>query len=187
VLDRARRALLADRGYAHVRTFHRMVLAPDAPVAPPVVPVGVALRPIDPTADAPSVHALLREAFAEHGLLGVPEDHAIWRHLTLDEPRWVPGPSQVAVADGAIVGAVLGFPEEEQGWIRHLGVSGAQRGRGLGAALLSAAFLAFRELGLPQVGLGVDSANRSGATRLYERVGMRVASEVELLERRLPI
>jgi mycothiol synthase len=180
--DTGRAELLLDRGYRRGRTFHRMVLRPAAPT--PSVPRldGIVLEPLDPTADAAAVHALLLRAFAEHELMGIPADLPTWRHDTVDDPRWVPGPSLVARSNGMIVGAVVGFPEDEQGWIRHLGVASSHRGRGLGAALLAASIARFRDMGLAQVGLGVDSTNRSGATRLYERVGMRVARRVDLFE-----
>jgi ribosomal protein S18 acetylase RimI-like enzyme len=48
------------------------------------------------------------------------------------------------------------------------------RRRGLGEALLRAAFAALYERGRRRVGLGVDAENVTGALRLYERVGMRV-------------
>jgi mycothiol synthase len=182
-----RLALLEARGYGLARTFHRMVLPPDAPLPPTAAPAGVRIEPIDRERDAADVHALLRRAFAEHDLLGVPEDLAAWRHETIDDRRWRPGPSLVArTEDGRIIGAVVGFPEEGQGWVRHLGVDRAHRGRGLGAALLAAAFAAFREAGLAQVGLGVDSGNPSGATRLYEQMGMQVARRVDMHRRVVP-
>jgi ribosomal protein S18 acetylase RimI-like enzyme len=47
---------------------------------------------------------------------------------------------------------------------------------------------AFRELwrrGHTQIGLEVDAANETGATRLYERAGMRVTRRYDTYERRL--
>jgi ribosomal protein S18 acetylase RimI-like enzyme len=55
-----------------------------------------------------------------------------------------------------------------------LGVRRPWRRRGLGLALLHASFREFRARGLPRALLGVDSENTTGATRLYERAGMRV-------------
>jgi ribosomal protein S18 acetylase RimI-like enzyme len=185
--EEERGRLLADRGFSLRSTFHRMLLPGETPVSDAPAPEGVEMAPLDPARDAAAVHALLRRAFGEHELLGIPAEEAAWRHETVEDPRWVPGPSLVARADGELVGAVVGFPEEDQGWIRNLGVARSQRGRGLGAALLAASFRAFRDLGLAPVGLGVDSANRSGATALYERMGMRVAKQVDLLARMLDV
>ena len=44
-------------------------------------------------------------------------------------------------------------------------------------ALLLHSFREFRRRGQPQVTLGVDAANPTGATRLYESVGMHVLRE----------
>jgi ribosomal protein S18 acetylase RimI-like enzyme len=45
----------------------------------------------------------------------------------------------------------------------------------LGIALLLHSFSEFYRRGKYKVGLGVDSQNLTGATRLYERAGMHVA------------
>ena len=48
---------------------------------------------------------------------------------------------------------------------------------GLGLALLQHAFGAYYSRGLRRVGLGVDTQNLSGATRLYQKAGMHVHRE----------
>ena len=63
--------------------------------------------------------------------------------------------------------------DPELGWIGTLGVRPAWRRRGLGEALLRAAFAELFARGRRRVGLGVDTENVTGALRLYERVGMR--------------
>ena len=60
------------------------------------------------------------------------------------------------------------------GWVEILGVRKPWRRKGLGQALLQHAFGAYYERGMRKVGLGVDSQNLSGATRLYRKVGMHV-------------
>ncbi len=59
------------------------------------------------------------------------------------------------------------------GWIKNLGVRPKHRGRGIATALLNQSFAEFQKRGYERVGLGVDSDNQSGATGVYERVGMR--------------
>ena len=63
------------------------------------------------------------------------------------------------------------------GWVRSLWVRRPWRKRGLGNALLLNAFRQFHERGERRVGLGVDAESPTGATRLYERAGMRVVEE----------
>ena len=66
-----------------------------------------------------------------------------------------------------------------------LGVNREARGRGIGAALLHGAFEAIAERRIPSVLLVVDAANSTGATALYERVGMRVVKRFDVWERAL--
>ena len=61
-----------------------------------------------------------------------------------------------------------------RGWVSSLAVRDAWRRRGIGEALLRAAFARFRERGMTTVVLNVDRDNTTGATRLYERAGMRL-------------
>jgi hypothetical protein len=56
---------------------------------------------------------------------------------------------------------------------------------GLGRALLWHSFGEFYPGGTTTTGLGVDSANLTGATRLYQRAGLWVASEFALCEKEM--
>ena len=69
--------------------------------------------------------------------------------------------------------------------MRVLGVRRPWRRRGLGRALLLEAFARFRERGCHAAALGVDGENTTGAVRLYESVGMRVAHRADVYERRI--
>lgn len=57
------------------------------------------------------------------------------------------------------------------------------RGRGIGAALLRHSFAAFAARGVRRLFLAVDAENPTGATVLYERVGMEVVKRWDLWER----
>jgi ribosomal protein S18 acetylase RimI-like enzyme len=59
------------------------------------------------------------------------------------------------------------------------GVRRPWRRRGLGLALLRRAFGEFQRRGERLVQLGVDAASPTGATRLYERVGMRTITTLD--------
>ncbi|TWT66324.1 putative acetyltransferase [Posidoniimonas polymericola] len=58
------------------------------------------------------------------------------------------------------------------GAIQNVGVTPMHRGRGLGAALVSAATVGFQQAGLSRVCLEVTAAN-TAAVRLYQRLGFR--------------
>jgi phosphinothricin acetyltransferase len=57
--------------------------------------------------------------------------------------------------------------------------------RGIGRALLLTAFDALRRRGIAAAELGVDSESPTGATRLYESVGMRTVRASEWWQKRL--
>jgi ribosomal protein S18 acetylase RimI-like enzyme len=61
----------------------------------------------------------------------------------------------------------------------------AWRGRGIGMALLRAAFAAFRTRGLTGVALEVDDVSMDGAVALYRRAGMRIVRRTDVLEQLL--
>jgi ribosomal protein S18 acetylase RimI-like enzyme len=55
----------------------------------------------------------------------------------------------------------------------------------LGLALLYHSFGEFFKLGSRVISLGVDASNPTGATRLYQKAGMHVASEFVSYEKEL--
>ena len=73
-----------------------------------------------------------------------------------------------------IAGAAMAYHFDTGGWIRSLAVRRPWRKQGLGLALLYDVFGKMYALGEHRVGLGVDAESLTGATRLYERAGMRV-------------
>ncbi len=83
-----------------------------------------------------------------------------------------------------VVAATRNDPERSGGgWIGALGVRRAWRGQGLAKALLLHSFREFHRRGKRRVGLGVDSENPTGATKLYESVGMVVDTEQVVWEK----
>jgi hypothetical protein len=84
---------------------------------------------------------------------------------------------------------IAGFSQnrfrKEIGWIGTIAVRRPWRRKGLGIALMHHTFGEFYKRGTLIIGLGVDSANLTGATRLYERAGMYVAGEFALYEKRI--
>lgn len=111
-----------------------------------------------------------------------------WRARQLERDDFDPSLWSVAKDGDEVAGAVIGGVDAEldAGWIPTVGVRRRWRRRGLGGALLRASFAAFVRAGCPTVALGVDSAGTTGATRLYEREGMRVAFTTLCFQRPTP-
>ena len=177
-------ALYERHGYELKRHFFRMVIdLGDEPPAPPEVE-GVEIAPYDHPREARAVHATVEEAFA-HEWGHRPQSFEDFERRRLGAKRFDPGLWLVARAGGEVVGALLGDWKRmgDWGWIGSLGVRDGWRRRGIGEALLLTSFAEFHRRGERKVALGVDVQNPTGATRLYERVGMRVFWEAVLYEK----
>ena len=93
-------------------------------------------------------------------------------------PGFDPAAWWLAEAGGRPAGILLGDDSRVDvgaGFVRTLGVCEWARGRGIAKALLATAFNAYAERGRSTVMLGVDSQNQTGATALYESMGMAPA------------
>ena len=155
-----------------------------APPPTPAWPAGIERRPFDPERHDQAVHAAMDEAFAEeYGF--EPEAHDRWRARHVESGSPDPDAWVIAWDGEEIAGCSVGQRYGDGGWIQGLGVRPPWRGRGLGQALLLASFAEFHRRGRMRVELGVDSANSTGATRLYERVGMRERFRFDRYEKTL--
>jgi mycothiol synthase len=68
--------------------------------------------------------------------------------------------------DDALLGA-------KYAWVDNIGTLAEWRGRGVATSLISTALATYRRHGMQFAALGVDSANPTGAYRLYESLGFR--------------
>jgi mycothiol synthase len=177
--DVAGARLLVARGYEPVRVFWHMERAFDGPVEPPLVPEGIHVRSYRDETDADPVYAALEEAFADHwGYEPYPREAHRERFERIDR-----GLVWVALAGEETAGALVARSLEGSGWVDDVGVRRPWRGRGIARVLLLTSFAELAARGLPSVALNVDSENRTGATRLYESVGMRVRRAWDVYEK----
>jgi mycothiol synthase len=182
--DRAAAALLEANGYRDVRHYFQMTIELEEPPPAPRWPEGLEPRPFE-REHAHAFWAADDEAFQEErGYESEPFEEFVARRL--ESPRFEPG-LWTAVWDDDEIAAVLiaDWKRFGVGWIASLGVRKPWRRRGLGLALLLRSFGQFHECGERRVSLNVDTENPTGATRLYERAGMRVDHEQVLFEKEL--
>jgi mycothiol synthase len=181
--DAARR-LLEALGFREARHFFQMRITFDGPPEPPRWPEGVVPATFR-AADAREFHRVMNEAFAEEwGFHQLSFDE--WRTRRLDAPGTDTSLWFLARAGEEVAGVVrCEVGHDGGGWIGLIGVLKPWRRKGVGLALLRHAFVELHRRGEPHVGLGVDAQNPSGATRLYERVGMRVTKEDVIYEKTL--
>ena len=161
---------LADRGFRHAGTSWKLVRSLPAPS--PVWPDGVTTRPWDRERDARAVHAVVTEAFRGTSF-GRERTFEEWRQVHLEHLTDVVcayrGDELVGVATR---GSLMGAP-----YLAQLGVLPSQRGTGLGKALLLETFARDAADGATESSLSVDGEN-DGARRIYDSVGMTVATEM---------
>ncbi len=179
--DAAAGALLRALGYREVRRFYDMAIEL---AAPPAVPAEVAIETMR-DGDEREFHDALEEAFQDHWEPSPRpfeewwEDHR--QREGFDPTLWF------FVRDGDRIVAVARNAANRNGggYIGAIGVRRDWRGRGLARALLLHTFAEFHRRGLPRVTLGVDAESPTGATRLYESVGMEVEMENVVYEKAL--
>jgi mycothiol synthase len=173
-------------GYQRVRAYLRMVIHLDAPPAEPAWPANMTIRTMQPGDEAGVVRAF-RESFRDHwGFVEAPfeEDLARWRASAFADPEFDPSLYFLACEGDQIAGISLCWhkvsDDPEMGWVSILGVLRPWRKQGLGLALLQYSFAEFYRRGKRKVGLGVDATSLTGATRLYEKAGMRSDPKFEM-------
>lgn len=177
--------LFEGSGMSLLRYSWRMVTGLDAPVPEPKWPQGIQIRTLRYPEDLEAVYWAQDEAFQEHwGYIQSPFEDAFprWKSYTFETQALKPELWFLAMEGETIAGFINSQEryvlDAEKGWIPTLAVRKSFRRRGLGQALLLHAFRALQERGVQRVGLDVDAKNKTGATRLYQRVGMRVDQEI---------
>ncbi len=180
--DHPAAAMLRARGLRPVRHFWHMQIDLVGPYQPGPAPEGVEITAIEPPDDLPAVHAVLDEAFADHWGHH-PEPFERWAEEQTTSPSYDPTLWLLATEGGQPVGALTASILGDRGWVNEVGVLAPGRGRGIGAALLRRSFATFADRGVRRVILNVDAENPTGATALYERVGMRVVKRWDMWER----
>ncbi len=174
--------LMRANGLEFTRFFIDMKTEFSGAPPPPELPAGVSIRVVEPAADMAALAAAIRDSFRDHyGFVETPQQRQIdqlnhWARASGHDPElwWV------AEAGGEIIGFNLcedsSEGDDEIGHVATLGVLREHRRCGLGRALLLTAFAAFYDRGKKGVSLGVDADSLTGATRLYESVGMQAGA-----------
>jgi mycothiol synthase len=171
-------------GFEPSRHSYRMEIDLSGDERAPVWPQGVSVRTVHE-----DEHAWIYEAVKEVWQdTSDPMDETFdeWAHWTVRTPSFDPSLWFLAVAGEELAGFSLCREDANDagaGYVGTLGVRRPWRRQGLGEALLLHSFAEFRRHGYVRGTLGVDASSPTGATRLYERAGMRVYRDTVFLER----
>jgi ribosomal protein S18 acetylase RimI-like enzyme len=178
--DTYARELLASLGYADVRHFYEMAI--ELTERPELADVEIESLQAE---EAEAFYAALDAAFQDHW-----EHHttpfAEWYERHSSNPNFDPSLWFLIRSDGEIAAVARNEANRNGGgYVGALGVRREFRGRGYAKALLFHTFAEFWDRGFPRVTLGVDATNPTGATHLYESVGMHVEAENVVYEKAL--
>jgi mycothiol synthase len=180
--DRAAAAMLGVLGLRPVRHFWHMQIDLAGQTEPGPAPPGIEIGGVEPRDDLHAIHAILEEAFVDdwgdH-----PEPFDQWVEELATSPSYDATLWLLARDGGIPVGVLTASAGDEGVWVDWLAVLASHRGRGIGGALLRRSFASIAARGLRRVRLNVDAGNATGATGVYERVGMRVVNRWDLWER----
>jgi len=182
--DETSKAIFAYEGYSPARYHWRMGI--DLAAAPPVpfLPARFEIRPFVKDEHVMAVWQARNEAFKDNwGSHSLTFDE--FSYFTFDNPEYDPT-LWIVIWDGKeVAGFSINHNRMDIGWIHILGVRPAWRKKGLGLALLHHSFGEFYKRGMKTIGLGVDASNPTGATRLYQKAGMRTVNEFVTFEKEL--
>ncbi len=161
-------------GYLMVRPDLENI--PDFPL-----PEGLEVRPVRPE-HYRAIWDANTEAFRDHWGFAEPTeaDYQAWLN---DPVIFTPELWQIAwdTATDQVAGQVKGFINQAEnerfnrrrGWCEFISVRRPWRKRGLARALIARTLQIFKERGMTESALGVDTQNLSGALRVYEACGFR--------------
>jgi mycothiol synthase len=173
-----------------VRFMNRMIRDLNESIEVPPMPEGLEVRPMAES-QYQAVFKALDEAFQDH-----------WGHAPLQEemiesfmanPNFKPALWQVAWDGHEVAAGILNTVDEaaneqfnlKRGMTDPTFTRRAWRKRGLARALLMRSLQMFKELGMTEAMLGVDTQNPSGAFTLYESCGFRSTQKSIVYEKSL--
>lgn len=172
-------ALFDARGYEPEREYLHMEIDVTQDFDAGELPAGITIRP-RVEADDRDIVAVMADAFDD------PWDYEEARQEFQRSRIYDPSLWSVAFHGDHPVGALFSYLTNGRGQISALGVREPWRRRGVGQALLRAAFVRLRDRGVSSVRLNVDLDNVSRAARLYERAGMRLRRRWVVVSKTLP-
>jgi mycothiol synthase len=176
-------------GFAPARSIFHMLLPGSVSLDPNNVPAGVRIRSMH-AGEEPAILAALNRAWAGTWDFVPIRPELLERDLEGQRAGMLLAVD--AVDDTRILAtchAVFDPADENpdgspRAWISNLTVDPAQRGRGLGRAMLLAGLASLRERGAGSIALGVDAGDPT-PLRLYQSVGFQTVSSMEAWDKSL--
>ena len=182
--------LLTEYGMEPIRNFWTMLIDMDEQPSYPSFADGITVKTFADVNDLAKVVKAVNASFKDHwGHVDQPFDEMLkdWTEWIEKDPKHDSSLWFLAMDGDEIAAVSLCRPQAwhdpDWGWVDTLGVLRNWRRRGIALALLQHSFAELYKRGKKQVGLGVDAQSLTGATRLYEKAGMRVFREFKDYEK----
>ncbi len=180
--ETARMALLEKFGYQPIRYGTSMVRDLSEPFPEAPLPEGLEVRPVKPEHLRPIWDATV-ESFRDHWGARDPSETEYRRFM--EDPNTNPDLWMVAWEGDQVASAIHNFVNAEEnkalqrkrGYTEDIITRRPWRKRGIARSLLVRSMKMFKDMGMTETALGVDSQNLSGAFRLYESVGYRKVNQ----------
>ncbi len=182
------KALLSAEGYTPIRWFAEMRRPLADPIPDIATPSGLVARPVA-EADHHRIFDAEEEAFRDHWgsrawteadfqrtFTGPDVDTSLWRVM------W-DGDEVAGVTESFIYATENAALGVQHGWLERISTRRPWRGRGVARAMIVSAMVALRDRGMTHAALGVDADNPSGAFGVYESLGFRVVTRMEVVGR----
>ncbi len=180
--EKALVTLLESRGYQPVRYETHMLRDLGEPFPEAPMPPGLEVRPVKPER-LRQIFEASNEAFRDHW--GSRDESEEEYKSQLESPEFRPELWKVAWDGDQMASVVHNFVDEKEnveyqrkrGYTEGICTRRPWRKLGLARTLLVQSMQMFKEMGMTETALSVDSENLSGAFRLYEGVGYRKAKQ----------
>jgi mycothiol synthase len=182
--DTAGHEIHKSEGYKPIRYHWVMEINLTGAPKATAFPAGIELRPFIKGQHDYLVFQAEEEAFQDHWE-HAPGNFNSWQLRKVGREEFDPTLWHIAWDGDQIAGQAQTRYRNGIGWVGNLAVRRPWRKRGLGEALLLHSFNEFYKRGTKRIGLGVDASNPTGATRLYQKVGMQVAVEDVIYEKEI--
>lgn len=143
------------------------------------LPEGIEARPVN-QADHRKIWDASLDAFRDHWGYAEPKEEEYVAYL--GSKYFQPDLWQVAWDGDEVIASVMNYIDHDynkkygrkRGWTENISTRRAWRKRGIAKALIIRSMHMLKEIGMTEVGLGVDTNNPSGALKLYEGLGYKM-------------
>jgi ribosomal protein S18 acetylase RimI-like enzyme len=171
-------ALLESRGYKPTRYETHMVRDLSEPFPEAPMPEGLDVRQVKPE-QLKQIFIASNEAFRDHW--GTRDESEEEYKAQMENPDFKPELWKVAWEGNQVASVIHNYIDTDEnaeyqrkrGYTEGICTRRPWRKKGVARSLLVQSMQMFKEMGMTETALSVDSENISGATRLYEGVGYK--------------